>query len=258
MHNLAKGIRNQTDRHTAAKCPLCPGLDNQIHFLTICCHPTLHHFRLTYRPTTDILIRQIQTAQYSPNQRWIPPLFRYIQHHIWNDDKTAADIWNGRWSPAMFRLAMGHLSDILIAKPDAQVGRNCLRKLTEKLLGVQQLIFKARRRLLHEREHRRMWRRTRQLQLQRMTHTPSIFRKPQPTNQLPTSPMITRRVPWLQKTKHPKTSKSASDHPLRTPPLIRLHTHLTPPITPVPQPTIPLASSSRSSLHSCKPFTGRT
>jgi hypothetical protein len=77
---------------------------------------------------------------------------------------------------------MGHLSEIPIAKSDAQVGRNCLRTLTEKLLGIQQLIFKARTRLLYEHEHGRTWRRTRQLKLPQMAHTLPFLRISRPTN----------------------------------------------------------------------------
>ena len=143
MHNLSKGIPDPLDRHAASKCPLCPGLDKQMHSFATCRNPTLSHLRQTYRPTIDTLLQQIQQAHYPINQRWIPPLFTYIQHHLWNDDETSADIWSGRWSPAMFKTALGHLSDLIIPKSDAQAGRNCLRSLTSKLHELRQLIFKA-------------------------------------------------------------------------------------------------------------------
>jgi hypothetical protein len=70
----------------------------------------------------------------------------------------------------MFWSTLGYLADIPIAKSDEQVGRNCLRALTSKLLDLQQLIFKARTRLLSERDRGRTKSKTRQLQLPHMTH----------------------------------------------------------------------------------------
>ncbi len=124
MRNLAKGIPDPTSRTMTSKCPLCPGLDDQIHTFTICMHPTLQHLRNHYRPGVHTLLLEIQQQRYPPAQRWIPPLFRYIHQHLWGDTEIAADIWNDRWSPEMLRSAIGHLTEIHITKHDAQVGRN--------------------------------------------------------------------------------------------------------------------------------------
>jgi hypothetical protein len=178
MQNLSKGIQDPHDRLMASKCPLCSGLDTQIHSFTACNHPTLIHLRQVYRPAIDTLIQQTQLAPYPIHQRWIPPLFRYIQHHLWNDDELSADIWSGRWSPTMFRAALGHLSDIIIPKPDAQVGRTYLRSLTTKLHELRQLIFKARTRLIIEQTRGRQAKRTRQLQLPHMIQPMPTPRQP--------------------------------------------------------------------------------
>jgi hypothetical protein len=201
MHNLAKGIPDPTTRTMATKCPLCSGLDNQIHSFTTCTHPTLTHLRQTYRPTIDALLRTISQDRYPPTQRWIPPLFHYINQRIWHSDEIAADIWSGRWSPAMFRSAIGHLSDLHITKSDAQMGRNSLRALTTLLLDLRQLLFKARTRLLSEGTHTRPWRQTRQLQLPRMIHPEPRARHLKRSRPTSFQATATSSTPWLKKTK---------------------------------------------------------
>jgi hypothetical protein len=179
----------------------------------------------------------MQQTQYPPSQRWIPPLFRYIHQHLWDDNELAADIWNGRWSPTMFRSAIGPLADIPITKQDAQVGRNCLRTLSTTLLQLQQLIFKARTRLLSERTHGHRRQNSRQLKLPHITRPtptprpPKRFRSPSPTP-TPTT------TPWLKRTRSSLSTPSrfsSLTHP-PPPPLLPPSPH-PPPITLAPHPS---------------------
>ncbi len=116
----------------------------------------------------------------------------------------------------MFRSAIGHLSDIYVTKSDAQQGRNHLRALTTKLLELQQLLFKARTRLISEGTHARRWKTPRQLQLTHMTHhTPNLRppNRPWPTTFLAT---VASTTPWLKKTTRHSTPDSSTTFPRPT------------------------------------------
>jgi hypothetical protein len=125
----------------------------------------------------------------------------------------------------------GHLSEIYITKPDAQVGQNCLRALTAKLLQLQQLIFKARTRLLFERDRGRHLTRTRQLQLPRMTHPAPNPRQPKCSRSITFITSTINHVQWLKKIKHHSTTDHLSTPLHRITPTLQLRLRSTPAIT---------------------------
>ena len=113
----------------------------------------------------------------------------------------------------MFKSAIGHLSEILITKPDAQAGRQCLRLLTGKLQELRQIIFKARTRLLSEHTRCRHGKRTRQLQLSHMIEPLPTSRHPKRPHSPNPSPPDTTRGPWRKKPRPPQTPDSSTPQP---------------------------------------------
>ncbi len=118
----------------------------------------------------------------------------------------------------MLRSALGHLSDINITKPDAQAGRHYLRALTAKIQELQQLIFKARTRILHERTRGHQSARTRQLQLPRMTHPAPNSLSTKRSRPTTFTVFTSTHVPWLKKTKHHSTPEHSNTSHRITPP----------------------------------------
>ncbi len=116
----------------------------QQHINVACSHPPLVELRHTHRRHVEMFFQTYRHQNLPIGQRWLVPIFEYVEDHLWSDTELGGDIWNWRWSTKLLEDLLQISPTHKIAPADLKASLNCwLRRLTLLLQQAQRALYSA-------------------------------------------------------------------------------------------------------------------